>query len=146
MAFDSPDMWQLIITDNARPTNKQTNKLISTKIEFPVSDSKMSASEVFSEILGNIQRSNLNFSVNFTPFSAYITIRKSFVKSFTPPTTLQPLPLDSASKENILLGEQNEQLLQEVRDLDNVNAFAKETIKILEEKISKVETSSFKLF
>ena len=106
----------------------------------------MSASEVLSEILGNIQRSNLNFSVNLTPFSAYITIRKSFVKSFTPPTTLQPLPLDSASKENILLGEQNEQLLQEVRDLDNVNAFAKETIKILEEKISKVETSSFKLF
>ena len=101
----------------------------------------MSASEVFSEILRKIQTSDLNFSINLTPFSAYVTIRKSFVKGFNPPTNLQPL--DSASEEKIVLIEQNEQLQQKVKDPLNVNKVAKDTIKILEEKMSRVEKFAF---
>ena len=41
----------------------------------------MAAKEVLNDIIQGIQESNLNFSMNLTPFSAYITIRSSFAKN-----------------------------------------------------------------
>ena len=40
----------------------------------------MLASTVFNKILNQIQTSNLNFQVQISPFSAFISLRKSFVK------------------------------------------------------------------
>ena len=44
----------------------------------------MSANKVLNEIVHSIRDSKLNFTMNLTPFSAYITIRSSFVKNYIP--------------------------------------------------------------
>ena len=42
--------------------------------------STMCATKVFNNILNQIQISNLNFQLQLSPFSAHISLRKSFVK------------------------------------------------------------------
>ena len=42
----------------------------------------MAVTDVLNDIIKNIRNSNLNFNMNLTPFSGYITIRSSFVKNF----------------------------------------------------------------
>lgn len=44
------------------------------------SDFKMSVSNTFSSLLGEIQLSNLNYSIHMTPFAANITLKKSTQK------------------------------------------------------------------
>ena len=54
------------------------------RIEFTemnaITDLKMSIDATFSSIISVIQLSNLNFSLQITPFSAYITLKKSVIK------------------------------------------------------------------
>ena len=73
----------------------------------------MSANEVIDEIILNVKKSNLNFNINLTPFSAYITIRNSFTKSFFPPISAIPQPVKNVSgdvlMENNLLRQQKDQ-------------------------------------
>ena len=104
----------------------------------------MSASEVLNDILQNIQTSQLNFSMNLTPFSAYITIRKSFTKNSNPPATVQPVgPVSQdVSRENVILKQQKEELLTKIEALEADHNSAKGTIVVLEDKISKIETSA----
>ena len=47
---------------------------------IPVTDSEMAANTTFTSILNEIQLSNLNFTINVTPFAAYITLKKTLQK------------------------------------------------------------------
>ena len=55
------------------------------------STNTMCATEVFNSILSQIQISNLNFQLQLSPFSAQISLRKSFVKDRTGAFLLPPL-------------------------------------------------------
>ena len=45
-----------------------------------LSDLKMAVDATFSSILNKIQLSNLNFTIQVTPYAAYITLKKSTLK------------------------------------------------------------------
>ena len=66
-----------------------------------VSKHEMIADQTFRNILDGIQRSNLNFQLQVSPFSAYISLRKSLVKDLSgtvllpPPQATVPPPLPS---------------------------------------------------
>ena len=45
-----------------------------------VTELKMAVDATFSSIISEIQLSNLNFSLQITPFTAYITLKKSVIK------------------------------------------------------------------
>ena len=45
-----------------------------------ITDLKMAVDATFSSIINEIQLSNLNFSLQITPFTAYITLKKSVIK------------------------------------------------------------------
>ena len=64
-------------------------------------DSKMIATQTFNNILDGIQRSNLNFQLQVSPFSAFIKLKKTLVKdkcgSFLQPRQPPPLPATDAS-------------------------------------------------
>merc|ERR1712183_437334 len=60
-----------------------------------ISDSKMAANDVLNGIILNIRKSNLNFNLNLTPFSAYITVRGSFVRNFVPNESFNQLTTKS---------------------------------------------------
>ena len=47
---------------------------------IPVTGSEMAANTTFTSILNEIQLSNLNFTINVTPFAAYITLKKTLQK------------------------------------------------------------------
>ena len=98
----------------------------------------MAAKENFDGVIKSVKESNLNFTMNLTPFSAYITIKSSFVKNFTPPPVSQPL--------NHGLMEENEHLLEQIRNLEKSSNNFVETIKILEDKIAKAEASVYKTY
>ena len=109
----------------------------------------MATKEVLNDILQSVQNSKLNFSVNLTPFSAYITIRSSFVKNYLPPATIPHLVSQTSGKleaDHQVLIEKNDQLLQQIENLEETNKACTDTIKILEEKLSKSEASAFKSF
>ena len=104
----------------------------------------MSAREVMDEIILNVKKSNLNFNINLTPFSAYITIRNSFTKSFSPSASTLPQPVKNASDD--LLNQQKDQHVKEIDELNAANKASRDTIKILEDKISKIEASALRAF
>ena len=47
-----------------------------------ITDLKMAVDATFSSIINEIQLSNLNFSLQITPFAAYITLKKSVIKDY----------------------------------------------------------------
>ena len=44
----------------------------------------MDASRIFNDLLNQIEKSKLNYVINKTPFTANISIKKSFIKWFDP--------------------------------------------------------------
>ena len=102
----------------------------------------MAASEVLGDILQKKQRSNLNFNLNL--------LRKSFTKDIPPstsavPKTVTSIPVTEELKsENSELKDQNFQLLEQVEDLIAANQTFRDTVQVLEEKISKIEKAAFK--
>ena len=94
-----------------------------------VTELKMEINSTFTSILNEIQLSNLNFSIQTTPFAAYITLKKSVQKDLngdyatpSPPTLL-------------LLQETQRQLLY----LQNENYSLKSTVAALEKKCVDIE-------
>ena len=67
-------------------------------INSDFSNYEMLASQTFDDILNSVQRSNLNFQIQVSPFSAYISLKKSLVKdksgSLLPPQRPTPPAAD----------------------------------------------------
>ena len=77
----------------------------------PVSDMAMAVNTTYSSILNEIQLSNLNYSIQMTPYASYITLKKSVQKDLTgaPATPSPPLLflLQTSHQENNQLHEEN---------------------------------------
>ena len=113
-------------------------------------DTAMLAKTAFDKILEQIQVSNLNFQLRLSPFSASISLKKSFIRDksgyITLPTT-GPMPAyTTTTSENDELVEKNEQLNLKIVEMQNFIESKSETIQTLTEKISNVEASAHKSF
>ena len=71
------------------------------------SDEKMAASNMFDSILNLIQHSNLNFFLQISPFSAQISLKKSFAKNESGSSLYQ-----HPSKDELLYGRSSESSLR----------------------------------
>ena len=109
----------------------------------------MSANEVLNGIVKGIQDSKLNFTMNLTPFSAYITIRSSFIKNYVPVFDQQTqqnrdqlkakelenknkiltLKVKSLEKENVTLKEGFENLAGSKNTSETINSEASAAVK-----------------
>ena len=108
----------------------------------------MAASQALSEIIQSVSSSNLNFNVSLTPYSAYITVRKSFIKNFAPPGNSQEVSTttDDVKQEHSELKNEIEHLLLQLNNTKVEAKTSKDTINILEEKVSKSEAAALKIF
>ena len=90
----------------------------------PVTELEMSINNTFGSILNEIQLSNLNFSLQVTPFTAYITLKKSVQKDVNgvPATPSPPL---------LYLLQQAQQVILQLQD---ENSKLKTSVAALEEK------------
>ena len=92
-----------------------------------VSDRKqtMMASRVFNDILNNIQSSNLNFCLQLSPYSASISLRKSFLTDKSGKVVLPDhvFPAETSDDDIAALASKNFKLEQEnsslKKDLEN---------------------------
>ena len=119
--------------------------------ENKISDIKnptMIASRTFNDIIELVQTSNLNFQLQVSPFSAYISLKKSLVKDksgapILPPTSLSSVssrtPYQDLELQNNLLKTENDWFKQENKVQDSKNKSFKDILKILEKKIGKIE-------
>ena len=117
-------------------------------------NSTMLASKTFNNILEQVQTSCLNFQLQISPFSAVISIKKSFIKDKFG-NELLPSPSPPAHRHELsesieALLDKNTQLENDVFDLtkkyqDAANDFlnAQKVIKDLEKKIFEVEEVRF---
>ena len=82
-------------------------------------NSAMCPSTIFYNILNQIQASNLNFQLQMSPFSAVVSLKKSFVKNKSG-TTLFPQTLPNAPSANTeYLVNKNQQLEKDILKLRN---------------------------
>ena len=122
------------------------------QIGFSDLDTTMVAKRTFDYLLEQIQSSNLNFHLKVSPFSALISLKKSLVKDkygkiLLPPCPASPnLPKQLQDHEQTRLLDENHHLKLEVESLKVSFISSKETIQILEQKISKMEASALKSF
>ena len=98
--------------------------------EISTTDVTMLASRMFDDVLQNIQTSCLNFTMQVTPFSAMISLRKSFMKNRGGSLVL---PIKSLIEKDI-------QVLKDKETVDEL-ANAYEKIKELEAKIQYRDTT-----
>ena len=112
----------------------------------------MVASQAFFSILEQIQNSKLNFQLHLSPFSANISLKKSLI---TDKNGNPIMPLCSATTSNTSyldlelqnnLKSDNVCLQKENKEQDSKIKSFKDTIKILEQKLSKAEASVLKVF
>ena len=103
---------------------------------FQVTGFTMAAKEIFNTVIQTVKDSNLNFTMNLTPFSAHITIKSSFIKSYSPPPTPSHF---KPGVEYYLLVDENQELIEEIKKLRERSLAFADTIKILETKLSKSE-------
>ena len=74
-----------------------------------ITDLKMAVDATFSSIINEIQLSNLNFSLQITPFSAYITLKKSVIKDQNGNQAVPSPPI-------LFVLQQAQQTIQELRE------------------------------
>ena len=104
----------------------------------------MATSNSLDRIIKSVRSSNLNFAYQETPFSLYLTIRKTVVKN-NQSSSLQ------SSQENCqhdveALERENLSLKKSVCELEDKLSASKETTKILEEKVAVSEAETLKVF
>ena len=100
------------------------------------------ATTVCMNILEEIRSSNLNFEISETPYSAYISLRKRFVKEFVPNSKSSLL---SQSVENETLKKEIAEVLAKLEDSETNYTLAQDTIAILETRVQKAESRSFEI-
>ena len=111
----------------------------------------MLAKNAFDEILELVKTSNLNFQMNVSPFSATISLKKSFIRdkfgNILAPTPVNPASQEfSTHHENAELVKKNEHLSKKIQEIENFVTFKTQTIQILEAKIANAEASTIKTF
>ena len=106
-------------------------------------DSTMLAKTTFEKILEQIKESNLNFYMQLSPFSASISLKKSFVKDRF--GNILP-PAEKISQSDFNLQHENAKLIDECERHIQQNKSQSKTINILEEKIAKMESATIKAF
>ena len=117
-----------------------------------ITDLKMAVNETFSSIISEIQLSNLNFSVQITPFSAYITLKKSVIKdqngnhAFPSPPILFLLQqaqktISELQEENDLLKIRSDAAENNYENLANENAALVEAIAKFNNNIAASDAS-----
>ena len=103
----------------------------------------MAAKRSFDSILEQVQASNLNFQLQVSPFSATI-IKDKFGNLLLPPCPMFSKHEDSKFQDTLLgLEKENYSFKQELQISKNSS---QEIIKILEQKITKIEASALKVF
>ena len=135
-----------------------------------ITDLKMAVDATFSSIINEIQLSNLNFSLQITPFAAYITLKKSVIKDYdgiqavpSPPimlllqqaqqtindlqeeNKLQKIETDAAHKNNENLVNDNAALVKAVQVSDEKLAVSDATNHSLHEKLNAAEKEILKI-
>lgn len=107
----------------------------------------------FTKFLEQIQTSNLDFQLTLSPFSAAISLKKSFIKDKYGNILLPSLTNKVISQQefnlqhdNAELVDKNEKLDRQNLQLQRTNEFQLQNIKILEKKIVDIEASAFKSF
>ena len=94
----------------------------------------MDANNTCEFLLKQIKSSNLNFMLQETPYSAYLTIRKSFIKNFNTNNLLQTFNNSEETLKRTIAALEAENLLLKT------NIFGhKSEIKDSEHKITKLE-------
>ena len=87
-----------------------------------VTESTMAIETTFNSIVNEVQLSKLNFSIQLTPFAAYITLKKSVqLDKFGSPASPSPpviLLLQQANRELALAQKENVQLSSALKDLE----------------------------
>ena len=95
----------------------------------------------YDKIIHCVRSSNLNFASQETPYSLYLTFRKSKVKnsqqSSIPVIDNHEIEIESLVKENLSLTESGKNLK------GKLNA-SEDTTKMLEEKLASIETKALK--
>ena len=105
----------------------------------------MRASQTFDRILQTIQKSNLNFVLQLSPYSANISLKKSLVTNKSGTVCLPPeVSCDIITHEALAALEAKIKLLKEEKD-DETKAY-KQSTEILEQKVKKAEANNSKLF
>ena len=96
----------------------------------------MAATEAFKDVLDYISRSNLNFSIYQTPFSAQLSLKKSYAKYFT--EDRENLAIQEVTKNNSYdkLEKEFKELIIKLKDCEIEN---KRLLSILQEKASVIE-------
>ena len=121
-------------------------------IKFSDQDPTMVAKRTFDNMLEKIQSSNLNFHLTISPFSASISLKKSFIKDkfgnvlLPPPAPSEDTANQLLEHEHTLLVAENNHLKQELKVLQMTQESSKETIRVLEQKMAHVEASALKAF
>ena len=80
----------------------------------PVTELEMAVSTTYASLLNEIQLSNLNYSIQMTPFAAYITLKKSAQKDlngeYASPSPPILFLLQNAQQEILRLQEENDKI------------------------------------
>ena len=111
----------------------------------PVTELKMATNTTFSAILNKIQLSNLNFTINLTPYAAYITLKKSVQKDMNG-NLLTPAPpllflLHQAQEQTLQLRVENSELRSTIDNLEKkLDAIACDNARLVESLEDKTKS------
>ena len=94
------------------------------------------------QVLSILKKSGLNFIISETPFSAYLTIRKTFYKGFKHPTEKDKGDLKKLEIENINLKNELEETVLNFENLKQENLVLKQRLQNAEKEIIKQSTGS----
>ena len=104
----------------------------------------------YDQIINSVRSSNLNFAHYETPFSIYLTIRKSQVKKYHHQEQgLQPCSSEVSASS---ISRQNEKLVKEtsfkesIRELQCKLYASEERVKVSEEKVASAEAKVLKAY
>ena len=92
------------------------------------------ANQVCEKLLGNIRTSKLNYLVNETPYSAFITIRKRFIKGYADSSNVPFAQNEGSNLEALQI--ENNSLLLEYKNLPNEVETLKKKNKIIEDSLA----------
>ena len=118
---------------------------MNRSISSDISDPKMLADQTFNNILYEIQRSNLNFQLQVSPFSAYISLKKSLVKDRCGSLLLPPLSSSNVNTDYAELIARINQLENDLLIQKNNHEDAVSQSNVANEKLEYCEAKSEKL-